>query len=116
MVLVEFLSEVAYFTQLQIIKGNMNAVQYQDVLMSISCMTMLSLMWLGCAHSFRKLKTSTLQGPPYSPVMLPIEHLWDVQDGWPNPVLGNISELIRSLVEEWDYITRASINNLIHFM
>ena len=57
--------------------------------------------------------------PSKSPDLNPIEHLWDNLDTRvrqrQNPP-GNVNELRDALLEEWNNIPQAQINNLIHSM
>ena len=57
--------------------------------------------------------------PSESPDLDPIEHLWDDLEKRvrrrQNPP-GNINELREALLEEWNYIPPAQINNLIYSM
>ena len=55
--------------------------------------------------------------PSKSPDLIPIEHLWDYLDTRvrQNPP-GNVNELRDALLEEWNNIPQAQINNLIHSM
>ena len=124
-----------YRTQLVVIDGSLNAQKYRDRVLAPHVVPLLQNH--GIISVFQEdnarphvardniqfLRNNNIDfiddWPSKSPDLNPIEHLWDNLDThvWQrqNPP-GNVNELRDALLEEWNNIPQAQINNLIHSM
>ena len=72
-----------------------------------------------CINLLRNNNVQTLEWPPYSSDMNPIEHLWDTLDRRVRartPPPQSHAELRQALIEEWHRIPQWRINRLITSM
>ena len=124
-----------YHTQLVVIDGNLNTQKYRDRVLAPHVVPLLQNH--GVISVFQQdnarphvardniqfLRNNNIDfiddWLSKSPDLNPIEHLWDNLDThvWQcqNPP-GNVNELRDALLEEWNNIPQAQINNLIHSM
>ena len=119
-----------YRTQLGVIDGNLNAQKYRDRVLAphvpllqnhgvISVLQQDNARPHVARDNIQFLRNNNIDfiddWPSKSLDLNPIEHLWDNLDIRQNP-LGNVNELREALLEEWNNIPQAEINNLIHSM
>lgn len=120
-------------TRLHFIDGNLNGQRYRDEILRPIVVPFMELHNVGTfQHDNARPHTArisrdflqeedihVLDWPPYSPDMSPIEHLWDVLDQRLRqrvPAPQNVRQLRPALLEEWDNIPQATIDNLIMSM
>ena len=124
-----------YRTQLVVTDGNLNAQKYRDRVLAPHVVPLLQNQ--GVISVFQQdnarphvsrdniqfLRNNNIDfiddWPSKSPDLNPIEHLWDnlytrVRQRQNPP--GNVNELRDALLEEWNNIPQAQMNNLIHSM
>ena len=118
-----------YRTQLVVIDGNLNAQKYRDRVLAPQSHDVISVFQQDNARPYvarvtiQFLRNNNIDftddWPSKSPDLNPIEHLWDNLDTRvrqrQNPP-GNVNELRDALLEEWNNIPQAQINNLFHSM
>ena len=124
-----------YRTQLVVIDGNLNAQKYRDHVLAPHVVPLLqnhnviSIFQQDNARphiardNIQFLPKNNINfiddWPSKSPDLNPIEHLWDNLDTRvrrrQNPP-GNVNKLREDLLEEWNNIPQAQINNLIYSM
>ena len=122
-----------YRTQLVVIDGNLNAQKYRDHVLAphivpiLQNYNVISVFQQDSARPHIARDNIQFLGnnniyfiddwPSKSPDLNPIEHLWDNLDTrvqqCQNPP-GNVNELKEALLEEWNNIPQAQINNLIY--